>query len=128
LKRIDLPVFSPLFYTNGKLNAGCIFNDYLSEKFESAIYILNGEIEVEDKSYQKQTLIVFNQGSEVTFKANTDCEFMYFGGEVFPDKRFIWWNFVSSDQAEIEKAKERWKNDEFGTVIDEDERIPLPDN
>ena len=53
---------------------------------------------------------------------------MYFGGEIFPEKRHIWWNFVSSDEAKIEDAKKRWANGEFAKVIDEDEIIPLPQN
>ncbi len=53
---------------------------------------------------------------------------MIFGGEVFPEKRNIWWNFVSSDKEKIEKAKKMWINQEFAPVINEDEYIPLPEN
>jgi len=33
-----------------------------------------------------------------------------FGGEPFPEERFIMWNFVSSEKARLEKAKNDWIN------------------
>ena len=53
---------------------------------------------------------------------------MVFGGEVFPEKRFMWWNFVSSSEQKIEEAKIKWKNNEYPPVINEDEIIPLPES
>lgn len=52
---------------------------------------------------------------------------MVLGGEIFPEKRFIWWNFVSSSQERLEKAKLDWKEERFPLVIDEEEYIPLPE-
>lgn len=124
----SVPVYSPLFYTNGNLKQSSLFEYKQDANVESAIYILDGEVEIENQTYTKQNMIVFNQGTQVSFKAKTDCTFMFFGGEVFPEKRYIWWNFVSSDENKIEDAKKRWKEGEFAKVIDEDETIPLPEN
>ena len=42
-------------------------------------------------------------------------------------KRHIWWNFVHSDPARIEEAKQRWANQEFPKVPgDHDPWVPLP--
>ena len=48
------------------------------------------------------------------------------GGEPFPEERLIYWNFVASDKADIEDAKQRWESDAFAHVPGETERIPLP--
>jgi redox-sensitive bicupin YhaK (pirin superfamily) len=63
----------------------------------------------------------------VHFTAIEDSHFMLLGGEAFPEKRFIWWNFVHSSQERIEQAKIDWRNGNFGPVIHESEFIPLPD-
>ena len=52
---------------------------------------------------------------------------MILGGEVFPERRYIWWNFVSTSQEKIDEAKALWKNNDFPEVINERERIDLPE-
>mgnify|MGYP003346984264 CR=1 FL=1 len=47
-------------------------------------------------------------------------------GEPTDGHRHIYWNFVASDRADIEDAKQRWENDAFANVPGETERIPLP--
>ena len=41
--------------------------------------------------------------------------------------RHIWWNFVSSSEARIERAKRDWAEMRMGTVPGDDEFIPLPE-
>jgi redox-sensitive bicupin YhaK (pirin superfamily) len=52
---------------------------------------------------------------------------MLLGGAPLPGARTIWWNFVSSDKARLERAKESWKSGGFPKVPGETEFIPLPD-
>lgn len=51
---------------------------------------------------------------------------MLLGGEPLPEKRNIFWNFVSSSAERIEQAKEDWKAGRFARVPGESEFIPLP--
>jgi redox-sensitive bicupin YhaK (pirin superfamily) len=51
---------------------------------------------------------------------------MLLGGEPLPEKRHIFWNFVSSSLDRIEQAKEDWKEQRFARVPEEHEFIPLP--
>tara|TARA_B100001971_G_scaffold37960_1_gene32994 strand:- start:38232 stop:39101 length:870 start_codon:yes stop_codon:yes gene_type:complete len=125
-EKSSVPVFSPLFYTNGNLKLGHTFSYALGENEESALYILSGEVEIEGKLYGVGDMVCFNAGAICEFKAQKDLNFMFFGGEIFLEKRFIWWNFVSSEKEKIENAKVRWQNQEFGQVIDETEYIELP--
>ena len=63
------------------------------------------------------------------------CEFIIqpnsslylFGGDPFPEERFIDWNFVATDKGLIDKAKQDWKEQKFDKVKgDETEFIPYP--
>lgn len=71
---------------------------------------------------------MFKQGAAIDFEMNADTRVAIVGGQIFPEKRFIWWNFVSSSQEKIEEAKIRWKEHLFGHVIHETEEIPLPES
>jgi redox-sensitive bicupin YhaK (pirin superfamily) len=72
-------------------------------------------------------MVCFKPGAEIVFQATADSSVMVLGGEIFPEKRFIWWNFVSSSHERLEKAKLDWKEGRFTPVIDETEYIPLPE-
>ncbi|HRB73329.1 MAG TPA: pirin-like C-terminal cupin domain-containing protein, partial [Flavobacterium sp.] len=61
---------------------------------------------------------------EFEMAANTTV--YIFGGEAFPEERFIFWNFVASSKELIEEAKERWQKQEFPKVPGETEFVPLP--
>ncbi len=122
-----VPVYSDLFYFSGEFSQEGDFSFQLKEDQEAAFYVVEGKVECEGQSFERFTLVTFKKGSQVSFKADKGARLMFFGGEVFPEGRTIWWNFVSSDPERIERAKEDWKNDRFGKVINEREFIPLPD-
>ena len=50
-----------------------------------------------------------------------------FGGDAFPESRYIHWNFVSSERELIEQAKHDWLEQKFPKVPNETEFVPLPD-
>ena len=52
---------------------------------------------------------------------------MVVGGAPLDGTRHIWWNFVSSSKARIERAKQDWREERFARVPGDPERIPLPD-
>ena len=124
-----VPVFSDLFYLSGTAPRNTTVDFELGSEQEAAVYIIQGKVEVEAESdvYERFNLLIFKQGTGVHFKCQEDCQFMIFGGTVFPEKRTMWWNFVSSSPERIETAKLAWKNKEFPEVIHETDFIPLPD-
>ena len=63
---------------------------------------------------------------DVTIQAPTGATLMLLGGARFPTPRLLIWNFVASSHDGIENAKERWRRQEFPTVPNEMEFIPLP--
>lgn len=123
-----VPVYSDLFYFSGEFKEDGEFHFPLGEDQEAGVYVVEGDFEGEGKTFERFTMITFKKGSEVKLRAKRGARFMFFGGEVFPEGRTIWWNFVSSDPKKIEKAKDDWKNNRYDPVINEDEFIPLPEN
>jgi redox-sensitive bicupin YhaK (pirin superfamily) len=99
-----------------------------AEHVERAIYVVGGEVEVEGQtgSFKETELVVFKPGAEVILKAKGGTRLMLLGGEPLPEKRHIYWNFVSSSLDRIEQAKDDWKAQRFDRVPDENEFIPLP--
>jgi len=99
-----------------------------AEHVERAIYVVSGEVEVEGQtgSFKETELVVFKPGAEVILKAKGGTRLMLLGGEPLPEKRHIYWNFVSSSLDRIEQAKDDWKAQRFDRVPDESEFIPLP--
>lgn len=93
---------------------------------ESALYILEGELESEGHRYAPRQILVARDPQLCQVKAAAGTTFYVFGGEPFPEKRYIEWNFVHSDRQQIEKAKEDWREGRFPAVPGETERIPLP--
>lgn len=122
-----VPVYSELFYCNIKIAKGKVFNYQLRENEEAAFYVVKGEVKSKNQTFERYQLVIFKKSDLVNIDAETDCEIMFFGGETFPERRYIFWNFVHSDKDVIEQAKIRWKNGEFDNVIEETEIIPLPE-
>ncbi|MEZ4744025.1 MAG: pirin family protein [Bdellovibrionota bacterium] len=121
-----VPVYSDLFYLNGDFKKDFVFDMPLPGNHEGAVYVVEGEIDVESACFERFSLVVFRKGTGLSFKVNKDSKVLIFGGAVFPERRYIWWNFVSSDREKIENAKKDWKAGRFSKVINESEVIPLP--
>ncbi|GBF43799.1 pirin-like protein [Leptospira ellinghausenii] len=120
-------VHSPLFYADidVKIDAGQI-EWQLSSEEEAGLYIARGAIESEGESYTVGSMVLFEKGMKVSFKAKQNSRLMLLGGEPLKEKRHLYWNFVATSQELIDSAKERWAKDEFPKVPNETDRIPLP--
>ena len=94
---------------------------------ESGLYILEGAIESEGNVYEPKQLLVAKESALCEFTIHENSTIYIFGGEPFPEKRYIDWNFVSSSKELIKDAKERWINGLFPTIEGDDtEHIPYP--
>ncbi|MCG6146893.1 pirin family protein [Leptospira levettii] len=120
-------VHSPLFYADidVKMDADLI-EWQLSPEEEAGLYIARGAIESEGESYAVGSMVLFEKGTKVSFKAKQNSRLMLLGGEPLKEKRHLYWNFVATSQELIDSAKERWAKDEFPKVPNETDRIPLP--
>ncbi|MHA8069009.1 pirin family protein [Aquirufa ecclesiirivi] len=122
-----VPVYSPLYMmeVKSKEKTTLSLGDQLFG--ESGIYILEGGIEEEGNSFGPKQLLVAQNHSLCTFTMEANTTIYIFGGEPFPEERFINWNFVSSDKLLIEKAKDDWMNQRFDKIAgEENEFVPYP--
>ena len=124
-----VPTFSDMVYADIVLSAGARFQ-VPAEHVERAAYIVSGTAEVvgQDGRFEPTQLVVFKPGAAIVLRAVDDTRLMLIGGEPFPEKRYIYWNFVSSSQDRIEQAKRDWRESRFAPVPGETEFIPLPDD
>jgi redox-sensitive bicupin YhaK (pirin superfamily) len=98
---------------------------------ESGSLLMSGANEEDPLDQQEELshhrLIVFEPGAEVRLSARTDSRLVIIGGSPL-DRRYMWWNFVSSKMKRIEKAKADWKEGRFEMVPGETEFYTLPES
>jgi redox-sensitive bicupin YhaK (pirin superfamily) len=99
----------------------------LDEAPERAVYVVSGRVDVGGTAYGEGTLAVLRGGITVPLRAETEARVIVIGGASI-GPRHIWWNFVSSSEARIERAKRDWTEMRMGSVPGDDEFIPLPTN
>ena len=98
-----------------------------AEAPERAVYVLQGEAQLDGAGIPEKHLAVLDAGRRHRLRALTPVRAMLFGGEPLDGRRHMWWNFVSSSKERIEQAKVDWDAGRFGLIPgDSDERIPLP--
>jgi redox-sensitive bicupin YhaK (pirin superfamily) len=121
-----IPVYSKLYLLELKNTTETIIKIGSQLFGESAIYILEGGIKSEGIIFEPKQLLVAKENTLCEFTMLPNTTIYIFGGEPFPEERFIYWNFVASSKELIEAAKKRWLNQEFDPVPDEIEFVPLP--
>jgi redox-sensitive bicupin YhaK (pirin superfamily) len=125
-RKSPVPVYCPLYFveikskTRQKISIG---NDLYGE---SGLYILEGSIQSEGNTFGSKQILVAKDSKLCEFELAENTTVYLFGGEPFPEERYIHWNFVSSDKALIEKAKKDWQEQTFPKVPGEREFVPLP--
>lgn len=126
-KESPVPVYSSLFFIEVKSDKDQLINIGEDLYGESGLYILEGAVEIGENTFEPKQLLVAKNSKLCTFKMKANTTVYIFGGEAFPEERFINWNFVSSSKEKIQKAREDWKDNAFDKVPgDEDDFVPLP--
>ena len=115
----------PTLYVHAQIKRGAAL-EVAADHGERAVYVVQGELAIGETTLTEGQLAVLEPGTNVTLRALTPARAMLLGGEHFPTRRFIWWNFVASSEERIERAKERWERRQFPEVPGESEFIPLP--
>lgn len=126
-KKSPVPVLSPLYFLEIKSTATQIINIGEHLFGESALYILEGSITSEGNTFGPKQLLVAKNSALCEFEIHADSTIYIFGGDAFPEERFIYWNFVSSRRERIERAKNMWRDQQFDKVPGETDFVPLPD-
>jgi redox-sensitive bicupin YhaK (pirin superfamily) len=94
---------------------------------ELAIYVVDGEVSVDDQSVAVGTLAVLTPGLSTVLSCDAPARLVVIGGEPLDAHRYMWWNFVSSRKERIVQASNDWLAQGMGQVPGETEFIPLPE-
>ena len=125
-KESPVPVFSHLFMVDVQSEQKSTLNISGQLKGEIGICIVEGYIEACGERIEKGNMLVSKEEDICSITMGEDTHVLLFGGEAFPEERFIFWNFVSSDKDLIEQAKEDWKAKRFDLLEGDESYIPLP--
>ena len=95
---------------------------------ERAVMLVGGEASLDGAALALYQLNLLKPGEAMTLRSERGGRAMLLGGEAFATRRYVWWNFVSSERERIEQAKADWREGRFAIVPgDEEEFIPLPE-
>jgi redox-sensitive bicupin YhaK (pirin superfamily) len=126
--KASVNVLSPTLYAHARLESGAVL-DVDCEHHDRAAYVVDGAIECDGRPYVEGTMIVLTPGAEAKIAATAPTNLMVVGGAPLDGPREIWWNFVSSSKARMERAKDDWRARRFAAVPGDDvEFIPLPES
>jgi redox-sensitive bicupin YhaK (pirin superfamily) len=125
--RSPVETLSAMIYAEIALAAGSRYR-IPTDQEERALYVLGGTITIGGEAFAASEMVILKPGAEVVLSANTSARLVLIGGEPFPEKRYIYWNLVSSRPERIEQAKRDWRAGAFDGVPGEHEFIPLPDD
>ncbi|MGQ7958235.1 pirin family protein [Pseudomonas sp. SP16.1] len=119
-----VPVRSPTIYAELKLAAGASLA-IPAEHRERALYLIDGEADLDGTALPRHTLAVLPEGATLTLSACSESHLALLGGEPLGPRRMNW-NFVASDPALIDQARQRWAAGDWPKVAGETTRIELP--
>ena len=121
-----LPLWSDLFMIEITSTADRVLNFSGLLKGEIGILVNQGSVLACNEKIEKGHLLVSKEQDVCKIEIQAGSRIFVFGGQPFPEKRFIDWNFVSSSLEKIRQAKADWKNHRFPTVSNDDTYIPYP--
>lgn len=126
-KRSPVPVYSPLYMIEIKATQRQTLNIGDDLFGESGLYIMEGAVHMEGHRFTNKQILVANNTRLCRFDIEENTTIYIFGGDPFPEERYIDWNFVSSDKQLIEQAKIDWEQQRFPKVKgDETAFVPYP--
>ncbi|MFA7445992.1 MAG: pirin family protein [Flavobacteriaceae bacterium] len=126
-RKSPVPVYSKLYFLELKSKKKTTVNIGDALYGESGLYILEGGITEGENTYTPKQILIAKDTKLCQFEMQENTTVYIFGGEPFPEKRFIFWNFVSSSADRIEQAKQDWMAQKYPKVPNETEFVPLPD-
>lgn len=131
-RKSPVPVNSPLYFVEIKTKTAKKINIGEHLFGEVGMYVLEGTVKIENNDYGSRQLLIAKNASLCEFQTNGETTLYLFGGEPFEEEHFMFWNFVNSDKAVLEKAKENWKKqnlEAFPKIPNDDkEYVPLPES
>jgi len=120
-----VPVLSPTLYAHVQMQPATTLS-VPNEHAQRALYLLEGELMLDDEPVQPCSLVVLPEGEEAVLYAEQECQLVLIGGAPLDGPRRMNWNFVASDPELIEQARVKWAAGDWPVVPGEYSRIELP--
>jgi len=120
-----LQVYSPLFMADVYASEANRLEINGHVEGEIAIVVVSGQVMDEERAVEAGQMLISKTENECAIELNADTRVLLFGGEAFPEERFLHWNFVSSSRERIQQAKEDWWEKRFPKVPGDDTYIEL---
>ena len=121
-----LPVYSPLFMIDASAKSGGLLDIKGQLKGEIALVVVSGTVQLEEQIIEQGQMLIAKTEDECCVDLLPETRLLIFGGQAFPEERYMYWNFVSSSEERLEQAKADWAAGEFPQVPGDDTYIPLP--
>ncbi|WP_288763869.1 pirin family protein [uncultured Weeksella sp.] len=126
-KTSSVPVCSKLYMIEVNVEKDTLI-DFRDKLYgESGLYILDGMVRIDGNEFGPKQILITKEAHLCIFEVLAGSIVYIFGGEPFPEERFIRWNFVSSSKETLDQAEDDWRNHRFSKVYnDEEDYVPMP--
>ncbi len=124
--RSPVPVYSNLYFIEIKCDRRQFISLGDDLYGESGLYILEGKIHSEGEVYEPKQLLIAKNSKLCGFEIEENTTVYLFGGDPFPEERYLDWNFASSRKDRLAQAKEDWINQRFPKIEGDDSFVPYP--
>ena len=87
---------------------------------------MNGSVKDGANCIKQGQMLISKTDNQCAIQIEPNSRILLFGGQPFPEERYMHWNFVSSSKLLMEQAKEDWRNKRIPKVPGDESYIPLP--
>lgn len=111
--------YSPQTLLRGTARENSSFDIDIPRSYNTLIYLLNGELEIEGKVATNKSMFWFNNdGENIKIKANKDSRFIVLSGEPIGEKISTYGPFVMNTAREIQEAISDYQEGKMGTLTE----------
>lgn len=125
-RKSPVPVYSNLFMVEVKAEETTTFSLNGEAKGEVGICIVKGAVNACEERIEQGHMLVSKVEDACEIHIEKGSHLLLFGGEPFPEERFINWNFVATSKEKLEEARNKWKNLDFDLIPDGGNIVRLP--
>jgi len=110
--------YSPVNLFDIKLNIDGVFNAAIPASHNTAVLMINGNVQVNDTPVAEHSFVLFgNEGQDIVIKANEGAVVLLLSGEPINEPIASYGPFVMNTQLEIYEAIEDFQAGKFGVLV-----------
>jgi len=111
--------YTPVVAAFGTVEKNASFTISATEGYWTLLYILDGELLINDKEVQAEHLVIFNKtGSAISIKALSGSKLVYLSGQPIEEPVAAKGNIVMNTAEEIDQAERDYAEGKFGKLKD----------